>query len=197
MIIGLTGKSCSGKDYVAHLFGEEFVVIDEDKLGHVALDNNREKLVAAFGDSIITDGRVDRKKLGPIVFSDKEKLEKLNSISHPWMVAETLRLCREAESEGKIAVINAAILEKMGFVPYCNEVVLVSSPYSERLKRAVMRDKITPEAFEKRDENQKDIGTTLSKEAVKVTNIINDGDKESLSRQVKEYCDSILGKRSQ
>ena len=182
---------------MAHLFGEECVVIDEDKLGHVALDNNREKLVAAFGDSIITDGKVDRKKLGPIVFSDKEKLEKLNSISHPWMVAETLRLCREAESEGKIAVINAAILEKMGFVPYCNEVVLVSSPYSERLKRAVMRDKITPEAFEKRDENQKDIGSTLSKGSVKVTNIINDGDKESLSRQVKEYCDSILGKRSQ
>ena len=197
MIIGLTGKSCSGKDYVARLFGEEFVVIDEDNLGHVALDNNREKLVAAFGDSIITDGKVDRKKLGPIVFSDKEKLEKLNSISHPWMVAETLRLCREAESEGKIAVINAAILEKMGFVPYCNEVVLVSSPYSERLKRAVMRDKITPEAFEKRDENQKDIGSTISNGGVKVTNIINDGDKESLSRQVKEYCDSILGKRSQ
>ena len=197
MIIGLTGKSCSGKDYVAHLFGEEFVVIDEDNLGHVALDNNREKLVAAFGDSIITDGKVDRKKLGPIVFYNKEKLEKLNSISHPWMVAETLRLCREAESEGKIAVINAAILEKMGFVPYCNEVVLVSSPYSERLKRAVMRDKITPEAFEKRDENQKDIGSTLSNGGVKVTNIINDSDKESLSRQVKEYCDSILGKRSQ
>ena len=197
MIIGLTGKSCSGKDYVAHLFGEEFVVIDEDNLGHVALDNNREKLVAAFGDSIITDGKVDRKKLGPIVFSDKEKLEKLNSISHPWMMAETLRLCREAESEGKIAVINAAILEKMGFVPYCNEVVLVSSPYSERLKRAVMRDKITPEAFEKRDESQKDIGSTLSKGSVKVTSIINDGDKESLSRQVKEYCDSILSKRSQ
>ena len=197
MIIGLTGKSCSGKDYVSHLFGEEFVVIDEDKLGHVALDNNREKLVAAFGDSIITDGRVDRKKLGPMVFSDKEKLEKLNSISHPWMVAETLSLCREAEREGKIAVINAAILEKMGFVPYCNEVVLVSSPYSERLKRAVMRDKITPEAFEKREENQKDIGSTLSNGGVKVTNIINDGDKESLSRQVKEYCDSILSKRSQ
>ena len=197
MIIGLTGKSCSGKDYVARLFGEEFVVIDEDNLGHVALDNNREKLVAAFGDSIITDGKVDRKKLGPIVFSDKEKLEKLNSISHPWMMAETLRLCREAESEGKIAVINAAILEKMGFVPYCNEVVLVSSPYSERLKRAVMRDKITPEAFEKREENQKDIGSTLSNGGVKVTNIINDGDKESLSRQVKEYCDSILSKRSQ
>ena len=196
MIIGLTGKSCSGKDYVAHLFGEEFVVIDEDKLGHVALDNNREKLVAAFGDSIITDGKVDRKKLGPIVFSDKEKLEKLNSISHPWMVNETLKMCKDAEKEGKIAVINAAILEKMGFVPYCNEVVLVSSPYSERLKRAIIRDRITPEAFEKRNESQREIGTTLSGSNVKVTTIVNDGDKDSLSRQVKAYCDSILTKRS-
>ena len=197
MIIGLTGKSCSGKDYVSRMFGDDFVVIDEDTLGHVALDSNKEKLVAAFGESIITDGRVDRKKLGPIVFSDKAKLEKLNSISHPWMVSETLRLCRIAESEGKIAVINAAILEKMGFVPYCNEVVLVSSPYSERLKRALLRDKITPEAFEKRDENQKDIGSTLTSIGKKVTIIINDGDKESLSRPVKEHCDTTFGKRSQ
>ena len=73
----------------------------------------------------------------------------------------------------------------------------MSSPYSERLKRAIIRDRITPEAFEKRDENQKDIGSTLTSIGKKVTIIINDGDKESLSRQVKEYCDSILGKRSQ
>lgn len=197
MIIGLTGKSCSGKNYVASLFGDEFFVIDEDKLGHEALDNNIDKLREAFGEGILTEGRVDRKKLGPIVFSDKEKLEKLNSISHPWMVNETLRLSKEAEEKGKIAVINAAILEKMGFVPYCNEVILVSSPYSERLKRAMERDKITPEAFAKRSESQSEIGSTLSEAGIKVTTIVNDGDKESLSRQVKAYCDSILGKRSQ
>ena len=40
MIIGLTGKSCSGKDYVSRMFGDDFVVIDEDKLGHVALYSN-------------------------------------------------------------------------------------------------------------------------------------------------------------
>ena len=197
MIIGLTGKSCSGKDYVASLMGEEFLIIDEDHLGHVALDVNKDKLVKAFGEEILTEGKVDRKKLGPVVFSDKTKLEILNSISHPWMVNETLRICREAEKNGKIPVINAAILEKMGFVPYCNEVVLVSSPYSERLKRALLRDKITPEAFEKRSESQSEIGTTLSKKGVNVTTILNDGDKESLSRQVKAYCDSILAKRSQ
>ena len=197
MIIGLTGKSCSGKDYVSHMFGDEFLVIDEDHLGHIALDVNKDKLVDAFGEDILRDGKVDRKKLGPIVFSDKEKLEKLNSISHPWMISETLRMCREAEKEGKIGVINAAILEKMGFVPYCDEVVLVSSPYSERLKRAVKRDGITPEAFEKRNESQKEIGSTLNGDNVKVTIINNSGDEESLSRQVNEYCDRILSKRSQ
>ena len=96
MIIGLTGKSCSGKDYVSHMFGDEFLVIDEDHLGHIALDVNKDKLVDAFGEDILRDGKVDRKKLGPIVFSDKEKLEKLNSISHPWMLSETLRMCRES-----------------------------------------------------------------------------------------------------
>ena len=113
------------------------------------------------------------------------------------MVSETLRMCREAEKEGKIGVINAAILEKMGFVPYCDEVVLVSSPYSERLKRAAKRDGITPEAFEKRNESQKEIGSTLNGDNVKVTIINNSGDEESLSRQVNEYCDRILSKRSQ
>ena len=49
MIIGLTGKSCSGKDYVSHMFGDEFLVIDEDHLGHIALDVNKDKLVDAFG----------------------------------------------------------------------------------------------------------------------------------------------------
>lgn len=196
MIIGLTGRSCSGKDYVAKVMGDEFFIIDEDHLGHVALLENKDKLVASFGEEILTDGKVDRKKLGPIVFSDKNKLETLNSISHPWMVEETLRMCKDATESGKIAVINAAILEKMGFVKYCDEVVLVLSPYSERLKRAMARDNITPEAFKRRSESQSDIGSSLFSSGKKVITILNDSDKESLSRQVKAYCDSILKKRS-
>ena len=68
MIIGLTGKSCSGKDYVSHMFGDEFLVIDEDHLGHIALDVNKDKLVDAFGEDILRDGKVDRKKInwGPL-----------------------------------------------------------------------------------------------------------------------------------
>ena len=113
MIVGLTGRSCSGKDRVASLLDDRFTVIDEDGLGHVALDANRDRIVEAFGEDILTEGKVDRKKLGPKVFSSPEALKTLESISHPWMVEETLRGCREAEKEGKIPVINAAILEKI------------------------------------------------------------------------------------
>ena len=45
MIVGLTGKSCSGKDSVSRMLGDNFATIDVDKLGHIALEKNKERLV--------------------------------------------------------------------------------------------------------------------------------------------------------
>ena len=75
MIIGLTGKICAGKDTFASLLPEDrFAVIDVDALGHEALAENKDKVAEAFGADVIrSDGTVDRKKLGAIVFSDKAK----------------------------------------------------------------------------------------------------------------------------
>lgn len=197
MIVGLTGKSCSGKNKVASLLDDNFVVIDEDKLGHEALEKNIDKIREVFGDDVISDGVVDRKKLGSLVFSDSGKLEKLNSITHPWMVDETVRICREIEKEGRIAVINAAILEEMGFVPYCDEIIFVLAPYEKRLERALKRDGVTEENFRKRCESQKSIGESLFATAKKVVTIINDKDEEELSRQVSLYCATMKKARVQ
>ena len=193
MIVGLTGKSCSGKNRVAELLDDSiFTVIDEDKIGHDALSANVDKIREAFGDDVIgADNSVDRKKLGPIVFSSAKNLETLNSISHPWMVEKTLEMAKEIEESGKVAVINAAILESMGFVEHCNEVLLVISDYENRLKRAMSRDGITKEAFDKRASAQKNIGESLFASGKKVITIINNGTEEALSRQIKNYCDSI------
>lgn len=193
MIIGLTGKSCAGKDTVASMLpADRFSVIDVDALGHVALEANRERLREAFGDSIFRpDGTVDRKVLGPIVFSDPSKLETLDSITHPWMKEEALRLAREAEDDGRIAVINAALLESMGFVPSCDEVVLVIAPYEVREARALKRDGMTAEKFRARSDAQKDIGLSLFTSGRKVTTIVNDGDLDTISRQVSFLCAKI------
>ena len=194
MVVGLTGRSCAGKDTVARLLDrEKFFVIDEDSLGHQALASRKEELAAAFGDGIIApDGSVDRRKLGPIVFADREKLETLNAITHPWMHDETIRLCRTAEEKGMIAVINAALLESMGFVTECDEVILVEAPYSVRAERAFLREGISEERFRDRDRQQAEIGSTLRRPDVRLTVIVNDGDGYSLSRQVNILCDRLL-----
>ncbi len=192
MIIGLTGRSCSGKDRVAELMKKyNVIVIDEDKLGHQALKENIDKLAETFGSDIIENGEVNRKKLGPIVFSDPSKLEALNAITHPWMVERTLELCREAEKEGKAAIINAALLESMGFVEYCDVVILVYAPYEVRLKRALIRDNITEENFRKRSESQSDIGLLALSSGKKVITIMNNTTEEQLSRQVELCCVNI------
>ena len=194
MVIGLTGMSCSGKDRVAELLEKEgMVVIDEDKLGHQALDSRKAELAEAFGPEIFSDdGTVNRRKLGPIVFSSKEKLETLNSITHPWMVERTLSECRDIEKDGKIAVINAAILESMGFVEHCDLIILVYAPYSIRLERALKRDSISEEGFRSRSDAQKDIGLEALSSGKRVITIINDGTEAQLSRQVSLCCANIL-----
>ena len=193
MIIGLTGTSCAGKNLVSEVMeGKGFFVVDEDRLGHVALEMNAERLVETFGDGILTDGKVDRKKLGPVVFSSPEGLKKLEGISHPWMVKETERLCREAEREGKVAVINAAILEKMNLHALCDEVLVVDAPFDMRFARAQERDGISREKFEARCRTQVDIGKKSEQEGIKVCRILNNGDKTQLCRQVELYCDNIF-----
>lgn len=188
MVVGVVGKSCSGKDEaVKFLVNEGFYEINVDKLGHEALMYKVDELVSSFGSTILKDGEVDRKVLGPIVFSDPEKLKILNSITHPWMCEETERLTKENEN----CVINAALLESMGLVRLCDEVLYVFAPLEIRLERALKRDGITEENFLNRNKNQKEIGLSLLESGKRVITIINDQDKEYLYRQLTLYCDRL------
>ncbi len=175
------------------LRNDRTVIIDEDEIGHEALSAKKPELIEAFGDGIIAeDGTVNRKKLGPIVFSNPDKLELLNSITHPWMVEKTLGICKAAEQSGKNAVINAAILESMGFVASCDLIILVYAPFEVRLERARQRDSISEEGFRRRSEAQKDIGLAAFSSGKRVLTIINDGSVDQLSRQVSLCCANIL-----
>ena len=78
MIIGLTGQSGAGKSTVAALFAESgFHIIDCDALVHALYGEARyvKAIADAFGEEFIKDGVVDRKKLGALVFSDKNELD--------------------------------------------------------------------------------------------------------------------------
>ena len=90
-----------------------------------------------------------------------------------------------------ICTINAALLESMGLVRLCDEILYVYAPLELRLERGMQRDGLTKEAFLSRNENQKEIGSTLFESGKRVITIINDADKEYLYRQVQYYCDIL------
>jgi len=188
MVIGVVGKSCAGKDAVVSFLEDKGIAsVNVDKLGHEALNENISLIEEAFGPEVIEDGSVNRKALAPIVFSDPLKLEKLNSITHPWMVKKTEELTKNMT----ICTINAALLESMGLVRLCDEILYVYAPLELRLERGMQRDGLTKEAFLSRNENQKEIGSTLFESGKRVITIINDADKEYLYRQVQYYCDIL------
>lgn len=192
MVIGLTGKSASGKDTVARILAElGFVIVDEDALGHDALIEKKDMIAAEFGPSVLKDGEIDRKELSKIVFSDESSLERLEAISHPFMVNRTKEIIEEAKKEKKSVVINAAILNRLHLDEVSDQVIYVHSPYQMRLERAMRRDNISAEAFERRSSAQSDITPYNIKKGVPVVMIMNLSDEKELYRQVHVYYDNI------
>lgn len=127
-IIGLTGGIGTGKSVVAQILAEqEAVILNADLVGHEAYLPGApayEDIVAEFGKDVVAeDGTIDRKKLGPIVFSSPEKLARLNAITHPRMKEMMRGKLAEAAREGaEVAVLEAALLFDAGWDDLTDEV---------------------------------------------------------------------------
>jgi len=130
-IIGVTGTIGAGKSHICHkltTLDAELPVhnIELDHIAHHILSELKEpvyqklklSIAKIFGDNLLSsDGVIDRKKLGEIIFNDKESLEKLNAIMYtPIMV----RLQRELLGKEGIILINAALLAESNILPICN-----------------------------------------------------------------------------
>ncbi len=159
--IGLTGGIASGKSTVSAMLRELGAhVIDADQVGHAVYEPGAPawvQLVQAFGREIVgEDGRIDRKKLGPIVFADPARLQTLNSIVHPLMrkmMEDRLEALRQ-EGITTIAVIEAAILIEGGWASLVDEIWVTAVPESVALERLVGRNGLTPEQAEARIRSQ-------------------------------------------
>lgn len=190
-VLGLTGRYCAGKDYVASLFAARGVsVIDVDRLGHQALESSKEELISHFGTDIINrDSSVDRKRLGSIVFADPAQLSRLEQLVHPHMARTCIRMIEDERTAGKGSVlINAALLHRMGLDILCDAVCFVHAPCILRLIRAIHRDSATVGSFMRVERAQQDIrvGTLHGTSTVHI--LENWGGKPFIHRQVHEFC---------
>jgi dephospho-CoA kinase len=156
-IIGLTGQTGSGKTTAAGYFRKKgFAVIDCDLVAHEAITEPEclEKLEVEFGPEIIlSDGSLDRRALGRIVFVDAEKLLKLNKITHPPIVEKILEL--SAQSCGHIIILDAPALIESGLYKNCDYIISIVADKHTRLKRIAKRDNLPLSEAEKRVNSQK------------------------------------------
>lgn len=147
MIIGITGSIACGKSTVSnYLKSKGYVVIDADKIGHEALDNGyvREKLVLAFGKEIQENNKIDRQKLGNLVFGNTSNLNILNSIIHPEirkMILEEINKNKDKE----IIFIDIALLFEAKFDDLVDKIIVVYVDENIQLTRLMKRNSITQE----------------------------------------------------
>lgn len=143
VVIGLTGSICSGKSTVAAMFQRlGATVIDADQVARELVEPDQslfEAVVSAFGCEVVdVNGRIDRQKLGTIVFADPQARRRLEAILHPAIIEECERRIRQAEVSGtRVCLIDAALLIESGWYARCDAVILVEASEAIQLDRLV------------------------------------------------------------
>ena len=141
--IAITGSLASGKSVVeAYLKEKGFKVYDTDEIAHKILENSDEVKTAFSGFDITTDGRIDRKKLGKLVFADKNLLKKLEQVIHPKVKEELNIIFNNAEENIFVSVPQ---LYEAGFEGLFDKVILVTADENTRLERLMKRNNLTRE----------------------------------------------------
>ncbi|XP_055315780.1 bifunctional coenzyme A synthase [Sitodiplosis mosellana] len=161
-IIGLIGGIASGKSIISQHFEKlGATVINCDKLAHEIYEPGTEchtKLTAHFGTDILNaaDNRINRKKLGSIVFADKQKLNELNQIVWPLLMVEVKNRIENVRREKShdVVMIEAAVLLQAGWQHEMHEVWSLIVPTERAIRRLINRDNLTEEQAIQRIETQ-------------------------------------------
>jgi dephospho-CoA kinase len=177
-------------------------VLDADKTAHEALENCAMRVRMAFGDGVAgSDGRIDRRVLGAIVFASEEKRRLLESITYPEInrLTEEWRERNEGGEAGRICALNAAVLHKSSCFNRLAAIVIVRSPYLVRFWRALRRDPVSFGAVFRRFSSQKYFTSQYLKSNSDIYYIDNwifwtRGSPDRLKKRVNEVLDLIAAK---
>ena len=189
MILGITGGTGCGKTTLLQAIEERGgLVLDCDAVYHELLTRDTALLdaIEARFPGVVVDKKLQRKKLGAIVFADKAALLDLNAITHGAIRAEIVRRLAEKPA---LAAIDAIALFEGGLAQLCDATVAVCAPREDRVRRLMDRDGISREYAESRIVAQKseewfreNCGHTL----------YNDGTREEFVQKCRTFLDEIL-----
>ncbi len=189
MIISIVGLSGSGKSYIARTletYNSRILHIDIDKIGHKSHQDPhvKQNLIKTFGKAILTNGEIDRKKLGQIVFKSSKVMQQLENITWSFMEQEIDRIIEE--NTNRIILLDWLLLPKTKFFFQSDFRILVKAPLDIRIERSIKRDSITKEKFLEREESAPNIDES------QFEYIIENIDLEQTQERVKSIYDKSI-----
>ena len=187
----ITGSIASGKSTVVNLLKERgFSVIDADLIAHEQLEIFKCEIVNAFGEQILDEaGKIDRKKLGAIVFNEPKKLKNLEQILHPKIKAEIFFKASQLECLGQIYFVDIPLFfEKKERYAEFKNVAVIYAPKELLLSRLMSRNGLSLNEAKARVELQMDI--EQKKKMAKFV-IDNSNDMENLKLELEKFLGQI------
>lgn len=192
LIVGVTGGTGSGKSTICAYFKEKGAkIIDADIIAREIVKKDMPALFEieeVFGSDVFnSDGSLDRKKLGKIVFASAEKLNILNGITHKYIIKEIKN--RVCSCNGEMVVIDAALLFETELFRLCDKTIAVTAPENERKRRILKRDSLDVQTAKNRISSQKE--NSFYEEHSDYV-IVNDGDLDSLKFKADEVLKELM-----
>jgi len=199
--VGLTGGIASGKSTVVRMLVEKGAfVVDHDRLAHLAYEPggpSYEAIIVGFGREVLTpEGKIDRKKLGDIVFKNPDRLQQLNGIVHPVVLAGWKKRLAEIEkqSPGAIVLSDVPLLVEVGWQDRVDVVLLVYTSPRIQVERIMKRDGHTETETRARVAAQMPMD---EKKRFADLVIENNGTLEELQKQVDAVWEKLLALEKQ
>ncbi len=207
MLVGLCGRSGSGKGYIGKMFAEYGVpCVDTDAVyrgmtapvkSREALSDCMRELVERFGEQILArDLSLDRAVMRTLVFGEnKDALTDLNRITHRHILAKTQTMAEQLYRDGyPIVLVDAPVLYESGFDKLCERVVCVTAPEDVIVARIIRRDGLSEEDARRRLASQKTVAE-LEERADYV--ISNDDERPVLYARVKDCIAKLTAVRNE
>lgn len=191
LVVALTGGIGAGKSTVAQFFAQlGALVIDADQLARLAIERGSDgfaEVMMRFGEDVIINGDIDRRKLAEIVFSDSKARADLEEIIHPKVQALFAEAVADLNPED-ILIYEIPLLVETGAAGKFDYIITVEADLELRTERLIKKGLYISQ-IEKRISAQ---ATPDAREAIANTVIRNDGDEDALLRQVENLWEDVL-----
>jgi len=190
--LGVTGGLGSGKSTACKFLAEKGAyVMDADLIAKQLMENDpqvRDEIIAAFGNDVYKNGKLDTQKLAHRAFASETDQRVLNDIVHPRVVDYFQQEVDKMRDKYDLIVLDAPLIFESGFDSRLDHTLLIYTKYKYRLERALRRGNLTREDILRRIELQM---PEEDKRELAEFVIENNGTEEQLKSAIEELYDKL------